>query len=159
MSNIIVSNMTTTLASKLAQRFGLEANPEVLDILKATAFKGQVSDAQMSALLVVATQYSLNPFTKEIYAFPDKNNGIIPVVGVDGWARIINENPQFDGMEFTQDDQQCTCTIYRKDRSRPVSVTEYMAECWFWLNRTSSKMKNSASGPKYAVSAMPVDVR
>jgi hypothetical protein len=129
MSNIIVSNTTTTLASKLAQRFGLEANPEVLDILKATAFKGPVSDAQMSALLVVATQYSLNPFTKEIYAFPDKNNGIIPVVGVDGWARIINENSQFDGMEFSQDDQQCTCTIYRKDRSRPVSVTEYMSEC------------------------------
>ncbi|WP_423250171.1 phage recombination protein Bet [Burkholderia cenocepacia] len=129
MSNIVASNMTTTLAAKLAQRFGLEANPEVLDILKATAFKGQVSDAQMSALLVVATQYSLNPFTKEIYAFPDSNNGIVPVVGVDGWARIINENPQFDGMEFTQDDEQCTCTIYRKDRTRPVSVTEYMSEC------------------------------
>lgn len=129
MSNIVASNMTTTLASKLAQRFGLDANPEVLDILKNTAFKGQVSDAQMSALLVVATQYSLNPFTKEIYAFPDKNNGIVPVVGVDGWARIINEHPQFDGMDFTQDDEKCTCTIYRKDRSRPVSVTEYMAEC------------------------------
>lgn len=129
MSNIVASNMTTTLASKLAQRFGLDANPEVLDILKATAFKGQVSDAQMSALLVVATQYSLNPFTKEIYAFPDRNNGIVPVVGVDGWARIINENPQFDGMEFAQDDEQCTCTIYRKDRQRPVAVTEYMSEC------------------------------
>jgi phage recombination protein Bet len=128
-SNIVASNMTTTLASKLAQRFGLDANPEVLDILKNTAFKGQVSDAQMSALLVVATQYSLNPFTKEIYAFPDKNNGIVPVVGVDGWARIINEHPQFDGMDFEQNDEQCTCTIYRKDRSRPVAVTEYMAEC------------------------------
>ncbi|HEX8894409.1 MAG TPA: phage recombination protein Bet [Terriglobales bacterium] len=121
--------MTTTLAAKLAQRFGLEANPEVLDILKATAFKGQVSDAQMSALLVVATQYGLNPWTKEIYAFPDKNNGIIPVVGVDGWARIINENAQFDGMDFEQDDKQCTCIIYRKDRSHPIKVTEYLEEC------------------------------
>jgi phage recombination protein Bet len=128
MSNIVASNMTTTLASKLAQRFGLEANPEVLDILKNTAFKGQVTDAQMSALLVVATQYGLNPFTKEIYAFPDKG-GIVPVVGVDGWARIINEHAQFDGMDFAQDDEQCTCTIYRKDRSRPVAVTEYMSEC------------------------------
>lgn len=128
MSNIVASNMTTTLASKLAQRFGLEANPEVLDILKATAFKGQVTDAQMSALLVVATQYGLNPFTKEIYAFPDKG-GIVPVVGVDGWARIINEHAQFDGMDFRQDDEQCTCIIHRKDRSHPISVTEYMSEC------------------------------
>lgn len=128
-NNIVASSMTTTLAGKLAQRFGLDANPEVLDILKATAFKGQVSDAQMCALLVVANQYGLNPFTKEIYAFPDKNNGIIPVVGVDGWARIINENPQFDGMDFEQDDKQCTCIIYRKDRSHPIKVTEYLEEC------------------------------
>jgi len=128
-NNIVASSMTTTLAAKLAQRFGLEANPEVLDILKATAFKGQVSDAQMCALLVVANQYGLNPFTKEIYAFPDKNNGIIPVVGVDGWARIINENAQFDGMDFEQDDKQCTCIIYRKDRSHPIKVTEYLEEC------------------------------
>jgi hypothetical protein len=127
-NNIVASSMTTTLAAKLAQRFGLEANPEVLDILKATAFKGQVSDAQMSALLVVATQYGLNPFTKEIYAFPDKG-GIVPVVGVDGWARIINEHAQFDGMDFRQDDEQCTCIIHRKDRSHPISVTEYMSEC------------------------------
>ena len=32
---------------------------------------------------------------------PDRNNGIVPVVGVDGWSRIINDNPQFDGMVQT----------------------------------------------------------
>nr|WP_263010091.1 phage recombination protein Bet [Stenotrophomonas maltophilia] len=102
---------------------------ELVAVLKATAFKGQVSDAQMTALLVVANQYGLNPWTKEIYAFPDKNNGIVPVVGVDGWSRIINSHAHFDGMDFEQDGESCTCSIYRKDRSRPVRVTEYMAEC------------------------------
>lgn len=124
--------MTTALATlggKLAERFGMDSSPEVLDVLKATAFKGQVSDAQMTALLVVANQYGLNPWTKEIYAFPDKNNGIVPVVGVDGWARIINEHPAFDGMEFAVTDNEATCTIYRKDRAHPISVTEYMSEC------------------------------
>jgi hypothetical protein len=82
----------------------------------------------MMALLVVADQYGLNPFTKEIYAFPDKG-GIVPVVGVDGWSRIINSHSQFDGMEFKQDEESCTCIMYRKDRSHPVSVTEYMSEC------------------------------
>lgn len=101
----------------------------LIETLKATAFKGQVSDAQMTALMVVANQYGLNPWTKEIYAFPDKNNGIVPVVGVDGWARIINNHPQFDGMDFEQDEQSCTCIIYRKDRSHPIKVTEFMAEC------------------------------
>jgi hypothetical protein len=102
---------------------------DLIGTLKATAFKGQVSDAQMTALLVVANQYALNPWTREIYAFPDKNNGIVPVVGVDGWSRIINSHPQFDGIEFEQNDESCTCIIYRKDRNRPIKVTEWMAEC------------------------------
>lgn len=122
MSNLI------SLTTKLAARFDMEGHG-VMETLKATAFKGQVSDAQMTALLIVANQYGLNPWTKEIYAFPDKNNGIVPVVGVDGWSRIINDHAQFDGMEFEQNDESCTCRIYRKDRSRAISVTEYMSEC------------------------------
>ena len=82
----------------------------------------------MTALLIVANQYKLNPWTSEIYAFPS-NGSIVPVVGVDGWARIINGNSQFDGMEFEQDAESCTCKVYRKDRSHPVSVTEFMEEC------------------------------
>ncbi|HEK2618705.1 phage recombination protein Bet [Pseudomonas aeruginosa] len=127
--------MSTALApllNKFATRYEMGTTPEeVASTLKQTCFKGQVNDAQMVALLIVADQYKLNPFTKELYAFPDKNNGIVPVVGVDGWARIINENPQFDGMEFSMDQQgtECTCKIYRKDRSHAISATEYMAEC------------------------------
>lgn len=125
--------MSTTLATmtaKLAQRLDMGVDgSSFVDTLKATAFKGQVTDAQMVALLVVANQYALNPWTKEIYAFPDRNNGIIPVVGVDGWSRIINSNEAFDGMDFQQDDESCTCIIYRKDRTHPIKVTEYMSEC------------------------------
>jgi phage recombination protein Bet len=125
-----MSNLVATQAANLAKSLSMGDNTaELLGVLKATAFKGQVTDAQMTALLVVANQYGLNPWTKEIYAFPDRNNGIVPVVGVDGWSRIINSHPQFDGMDFEQDDQSCTCIIYRKDRSHPVRVTEYMAEC------------------------------
>ena len=66
-----MSNALVTLGGSLAKRFGMPDSPEVLTILKHTAVKGQVSDAQMTALLVVANQYGLNPWTKEIYAFPD----------------------------------------------------------------------------------------
>lgn len=118
-----------TLTSKLASKFDMGDGRELIDTLKMTAFKGPVSDAQMTALLVVANQYGLNPWTKEIYAFPDKSNGIVPVVGVDGWSRIINSHEMFDGMSFDQDDESCTCTIYRKDRNHPIQVTEYMEEC------------------------------
>ena len=124
-----MSTALVTLAGNLAKRFELGDDAGLIVTLKATAFKGQVSDDQMTALLIVAQQYGLNPWTKEIYAFPDKNNGIVPVVGVDGWSRIINSHPQFDGMDFTQDAESCTCRMYRKDRSHPVEITEYMSEC------------------------------
>ena len=125
-----MSTALATIGNKLSNRFGMGDNQaEVMNILKDTAFKGgNVSDAQMTALMVVADQYGLNPFTKEIYAFPDKG-GIVPVVGVDGWSRIINEHPQFDGLEFVQDDESCTCIMYRKDRSHAIKVTEYVTEC------------------------------
>ena len=122
--------MSNKLMTQMAQRFNVPEQ-EMLKTLKETAFKlesGQVSDAQMTALLIVANQYGLNPWTEEIYAFPHKGS-IVPIVGVDGWARIINDHPMFDGMDFEQDGESCTCRIYRKDRSHPVQVTEYMGEC------------------------------
>ena len=129
--NSAPSSALAVITDKLAARFDLgdAAGTELMQTLRQTAFRGQVTDAQLTALLVVAHQFGLNPFSKEIYAFPDRQNGIVPVVGVDGWARIINEHPQFDGMSFEQDAESCTCTIFRKDRAHPVSVTEYLVEC------------------------------
>lgn len=125
-----MSTSLAILSSKLAQRFDMgDDGADVVGVLKATAFKGPATDAQLTALLIVANQFALNPFTKEIYAFPDKNNGIVPVVGVDGWSRIINSHAQFDGMEFEQDDESCTCIIFRKDRGHAIRVTEWLAEC------------------------------
>ena len=119
------------LLRRMATRFGVDET-KLLTTLKNTAFKvsnGEASNEQMMALMVVADQHGLNPFTREIYAFEDSRKGIVPVVGVDGWSRIINSHPQFDGMDFQQDDESCTCIMYRKDRQHPIQVTEYMAEC------------------------------
>lgn len=126
-----MSTAIATLGGKLATRFGMENDAELINTLKQTAFRTSTpaSDAQLTALLVIANEYGLNPWTKEIYAYPDQHKGIVPVVGVDGWIRIVNEHPQFDGMEFVATPDEVTCTIYRKDRSRPTVVTEYLAEC------------------------------
>jgi phage recombination protein Bet len=143
-----MSTALNTLTSQLASQFNLGDGQEMMAILKATAFKGPVNDAQMSALLLVANQYGLNPFTKEIYAFPDKNNGIVPVVGVDGWARIINNHPQFNGMDFEQAAASCTCIIHRKDRDHPIRVTEYLSECVRsagpWLSHPKRMLRHKA---------------
>jgi phage recombination protein Bet len=120
----------TSLVARMAERFGVDPD-KMLITLRATAFKGDVSNEQMMALMVVAEQHGLNPWTKEIYAFPDSRNGIVPVVGVDGWSRIINDHPQFNGMDFeeAEDGSRIKCTIHRKDRAHPISITEWLSEC------------------------------
>lgn len=136
----------SNIVAKFADRYAVDAN-KVMQTLAATAFKqrdGSVpSMEQMTALMVVADQYGLNPFTREIYAFPDKANGIVPVVGVDGWTRIINSHPQLNGIEFNYSPEMVTpegatstchewveCVIYRKDRDRPIVVREYLDEVY-----------------------------
>jgi len=93
-----------------------------------------LSSGEFLAFLAVANEYSLNPLTKEIYAFPAKGGGIVPIVGVDGWMNLINSHPNMDGMEFIDhlDKDELiavSCKIYRKDRAHPTEVTEYMVEC------------------------------
>jgi len=117
----------------LASRFNSEP-ARLLQTLKDTVFKN-ASDSELMALCIVANEYGLNPLTKEIYAFPAKGGGIVPVVSVDGWIRIINSHPQMDGLEFewnnaaNGDPISCTAIIHRKDRTRPIKVTEYFSEC------------------------------
>lgn len=101
--------------------------------LRATVVPGNCTKEQFAAFLLVAREYGLNPITKEIYAFPAKG-GIQPVVSIDGWMNLCNSHPQMDGLEF--DDHidgdkltAVTARIWRKDRSHPTTVTEYLAEC------------------------------
>ena len=117
----------------MANKFQVEPK-QLLSTLKDTAFRG-ATDSQMMALCVVANEYKLNPFTKEIYAFPDKKGGgIVPVISCDGWYRIANDHDQFDGCELIENCEDgrhvsTTCRIFRKDRSHPVEITEFLDEC------------------------------
>ena len=58
-------------------------------------------------------------------------------MSVDGWARILNDHAQFDGLDFAfaptdgsavAIPEWCECTIYRKDRTHPIKVREYFSE-------------------------------
>lgn len=127
------SKSKTSALAVMADRMQVDPN-KLLDTLKATVFKG-ASAEELLALVVVANAYNLNPLTKEIYAFAGKGGGIVPVISIDGWVNLANSHPQMDGIEFEWDHSpdgkliSCTSIIYRKDRSRPTRVTEYLAEC------------------------------
>lgn len=118
----------------MASRYNVEP-AKLLDTLKNTVFKN-ATDAQLMALTIVANEYGLNPFTKEIYAFPDKSGGIVPVVSIDGWIHLLNAQPDYDGIEFEYADDDagkvasCEATIFFKSKKRPLKIREYFAECF-----------------------------
>lgn len=122
----------------LAQRLNIDANEAqgiiINTLMKAKGQGQQVTNEEFVTFLAIASEYKLNPLTKEIYAFSNRG-ALQPIVSIDGWLKIINGHSQFDGMEF-QDHLDAngkltavTCQIHRKDRSRPTEVTEYMNEC------------------------------
>lgn len=120
--------------AQMASRLGCSAQM-LMDTLKGTVFKN-AKDHEFAALMMVANEYRLNPFTKEIYAFPAKGGGIVPIVSIDGWIRMVNEHPAFDGVEqeFIEDESgklvACETIMWRKDRSRPIKSMEYLVECY-----------------------------
>ncbi len=118
----------------LAKVYNLDAAAFVYTF-KAVAMPQPHTDPEFVSCCLVAREHQLNPLTKEIYFMRDKHGKIQAIVSVDGWIKKCNEHPQFDGMEF--DDKigpdgtltAITCSIFRKDRSRPTKITEYMSEC------------------------------
>lgn len=118
----------------MSARYGME--PAAFEAtVRATCMPANTSREEFAAFLLVAKEYELNPITREIYAFPKRGGGIVPIVGVDGWTSLVNSHGACDGFEFDMehDDKgelvSCTCRMYRKDRGRPVTVTEYLSEC------------------------------
>ncbi len=119
---------------KMASR--LDLSPDVLkNTLMKTAFSACKSNEEFVALVAVSNEYGLNPMLKEIYAFPAKGGGIVPMVGYDGWVKLMNSHPQFDGIEYTDHlDSKgnlyaIEVTIWRKDRAHPIKIMELLDEC------------------------------
>jgi phage recombination protein Bet len=118
----------------MAQRYRLEPE-EFKRVIKATCGLQKATDEEFLAFLMIAHQHDLNPLTKEIYAFvKPTGGGIQPIVGVDGWYKKANEHPAFNGLQFKDEVQggqlvSVTAIIYRKDRTHPIEITEYMKEC------------------------------
>jgi len=122
------------LLVQVAQQCAIEP-AELQDVLMKTIMPNNTKPENVTAFLAVAKQHNLNPLTREIYAFPAKSGGISVVMSVDGWNKIMNQHPQFDGIEFNHSTDEkgqvvsVTATIYRKDRQRPTVVTEFLSEC------------------------------
>jgi phage recombination protein Bet len=123
----------------MAAQFDIEPD-NLVTVLRNTVIKPdsrgkQASSEEVAAFVIVANQYGLNPFTREIHAFTTSDKGLVPIVGIDGWCRIVNRDERFDGVEFEDEDTENghpiskTCIMHVKGRDHPVKVKERFSEC------------------------------
>ena len=155
------SNTAPSIVDRSVQRSGLSYDSFVrLIIQSALSHLSIWTQADLDRLLLLAERLGLDPLNNEIYAIEaaaetGKKSRIVYVVGVDGWSKIINSHPQFDGMKFVEsapgDDElplYIECTIYRKDRKVATSIREYMYEAHTsqgaWLTHPRRMLRHKA---------------
>ena len=152
---------TQSVVDRSVQRSGLSYDSFVRLIIQSALSRLSIwSQADLDRLLLLAERLGLDPLSNEIYATevaPEsgKKPRIFLVVGVDGWSKIINAHPQFDGMRFVESapgedelPQYFECTIFRKDRKVATSVREYMHEAHTsqgaWLTHPRRMLRHKA---------------
>lgn len=155
-----------SVTKDMADRYSMEVDSFEATV-RATCSPGgkdarALTREEFAAFLLVAKEHGLNPITREIYAYPKRGGGIVPVVGIDGWLRLINSHPHFNGMNLVDNNDDkgnlvsVTATIHRKDRDHPTIVTEYLAECvrdtepWK-MKRRMLRHKAVIQGVRYAM--------
>lgn len=143
---------------------------EFMKVLRNTVIRPgkdgkQATTEEVAAFLMVAHKYDLDPFTNEIYAYPSKKGGIIPIIGVDGFISKAIDHPDYNGMELTLADEEvtmdgakpcpvwCEVKIYRKNTEKPTVVREYLDEVYVpprsgyagpWQSHTKRMLRHKA---------------
>ena len=124
----------------IAQNVGTtpEEIKEVLSgmIVSAKAQHGsKATDAELAVVSGVCATFGLNPLVREAHAFI--SGGKLQVmIGLDGWLKVANRDPNFDGYEqFENFDEKgelisVTTKIYIKGRKYPTPHTEWMKEAF-----------------------------
>jgi len=114
---------------------------EVAEVLRGMIISGkgqhgaQATNAEMTVVSSIFAKYDLNPFIREGHAFV--SGGKLQVmIGLDGWIKLANRHPEFDGYEqFDNFDEKgelisVTTKIYVKNRRFPTPHTEYLKEAF-----------------------------
>ena len=145
--------MGISALAKLSEKYGLE-EAKLVDTLRATVIKSKkikgrdgkpdswvpASIEEVNAGLMVAAHYDLDPMLKQIHFFPAEGGGIVPIVGYDGWVKLVNREKRFAGFRSIDNldgsgNLISTTGIMKVWVNEPggesyeVEVTEYLEEC------------------------------
>lgn len=96
----------------------------------------KLTDVQRNQFAAVAQAFGLNPFKREIYATTYRNKDgqtvMSIVTGYEVYLKRAEMNQNYNGFEtnfqVVNGEMGCTCKVYRKDRTMPVTSTVWMSE-------------------------------
>jgi hypothetical protein len=110
--------------------------------LKETVFSEypRATKLDLFRFLRFIDKHQLDPFERDAY-ITQAINGLRPAASIDGWINMVNNHEDFDGVEFAYSDSLVEvsqnvfcpawvrCTMYHKNRQKPISIVEYLDEC------------------------------
>lgn len=87
------------------------------------------------SLLRMMQNLHLDPLCEEISLTQYDDGQWQVFITIEGCSKLLNQHPQFNGLVFNQADtlidgvpEWIECSIYRKDRTVPTTVREYLME-------------------------------
>lgn len=128
----------------------------------------KLTDVQRNQFAAVAQAFGLNPFKREIYAttYKNKEGGTVMsiVTGYEVYLKRAEMNPNYNGFEtifqVVNGETGCTCKVYRKDRTMPVTSTVWMKEYHtgkaLWLSKPRMMLEKVAIATAFR-RAFPMD--
>ncbi len=147
------ANINETIASSILSDFARKRGLTLEALRQALAFgpcarMGAVNDELFEQIILRANMLGADPFS-ELRAF-NGAEGLVVYMTIDGYLRIANSHPQMDGLEIELPAEEewvavgnttvngmalkapkwVAAKVYRKDRRCPITVTEYLDECY-----------------------------
>lgn len=117
-------------------------------------------------LLQMAKRFNLDPLNREIYPYFNQDGSVTPTLTVDGWLRLVNANPDFDGCRITESEEEilipgtskpcakwCQVELFRKSLRYPIVIREYFEEVFHGIVKRSNSTSGSRSRSEEAVYA------
>ena len=148
-AQVAQSSQVMGLLHRYAERMVVPPEQLYSTLLKVIFKRSEgVREEELLAFLLVCEKYGLDPFLKEIYPTLTQKQGLLPVVSVDGWLRLLHRQDDFDGLSIEFSDEKttvelvdrmagkyavtaptkCRVAIHLKNKSYPVTIEEYFAE-------------------------------
>lgn len=90
------------LVMEMAEANGLDATRFYNTIVRTVLRKKdrnrndiEPTNEEVFSFLAVCKRYNLDPFLKEIHGFVGRDGQVQPMIGVDGWVRMVRQNPDY----------------------------------------------------------------